>query len=365
MPTLFDPITLGDYELKNRILMAPLTRGRTGSKGVPNRMVAEYYAQRAQAGLLITEATAINAQGRGWRNAPGIYTDEQVAGWRGVAEAVHARGGRIFMQIWHMGRTVLPEYANGERPIAPSAVKAEGGLPGKDGSRRPFATPRAITIPEIKSTVADFARAAERAVEAGFDGVEIHAANNFLVDSFLRDGTNRRQDEYGGAIENRARFLIEVVEAVTGAIGAGKVGVRLSPTNDYFGISDSEPHVTFPNVAEMLNRFDLAYLHVLEPQPASDTAPVAHLIRAAYDGTIIMNGGFDLQSGNGALGAGEADAIAFGVPFIANPDLVERYRYNLPLTDSDPETYYTPGRPGYADYPASISHQSPANRAAA
>ena len=365
MPTLFDPITLGEYELKNRILMAPLTRGRTGSIGVPGRMVAEYYAQRAEAGLVITEATAINAQGRGWRNAPGIYTDEQVAGWRGVADAVHARGGRVFMQIWHMGRTVLPEYANGERPVAPSEVKAEGGLPDKDGNRRPFATPRAITVPEIRKTVADFARAAERAVKAGLDGVEIHAANNFLVDSFLRDGTNRRQDDYGGSIENRARFLIEVVEAVTGAIGAGKVGVRLSPTNSYFGISDSEPRVTFPDVAKLLNQFDLAYLHVLEPKPESDIAPVAHLIRAAYKGTIIMNGGFDMQSGNDALGTGDADAIAFGVPFIANPDLVERYRYNLPLTDSDPETYYTPGPQGYADYPTAKSRQSPRKRAAA
>ncbi len=350
MPTLFDPITLGDYKLKNRILMAPLTRGRTGSKGVPGPMVAEYYAQRAEAGLLITEATAINAQGSGWRNAPGIFTDDQVAGWRGVADAVHARGGRIFMQIWHKGRTVLPEYAHGERPVAPSEVKAEGGLPGKDGTPRPFATPRAITIPEIKRTVADFARAAERAVEAGMDGVEIHGANNFLVDSFLRDGTNKRQDDYGGSIENRARFLIEVIEATIRAVGAGKVGVRLSPTNSYFGISDSEPHIIFPKVAELLNRFDLAYLHVLEPTPENDIAPVAPLIRAAYKGTIIMNGGFDLQSGNNALGASDADAIAFGVPFIANPDLVERYRSNLLLADSDPETYYTPGQQGYSDY---------------
>ncbi|MEE8295444.1 MAG: alkene reductase, partial [Sphingomonadales bacterium] len=228
MPTLFDPITLGEYELKNRIFMAPLTRGRTGSEGVPTRMVAEYYAERAEAGLLITEATAINANGRGWRNAPGIYSQEQIAGWRDVADAVHARDGRIFMQIWHMGRTVLPGYANGERPIAPSEVKAEGGMLEQDGTRGSFVTPRALTIPEIKSTVSEFALAAKRAVEAGFDGVELHAANNFLVDSFLRDGTNRRKDEYGGPIENRARFLIEVLEAVTGAIGAGKVGVRLS-----------------------------------------------------------------------------------------------------------------------------------------
>jgi N-ethylmaleimide reductase len=262
------------------------------------------------------------------------------------------------MQIWHMGRTVLPEFASGERPVAPSEVKAEGGIRGQDGTKHPFVMPRVITIPEIKETVADFSRAALRAVEAGFDGIEIHGANNFLVDSFLRDGTNRREDEYGGPIENRARFLIEVVDAVTGAIGEGRVGVRLSPSNSYFGITDSEPHKTFPGVAAMLNGFDLAYLHVLEQEPAGDMAPVAPLIRAAYTGTLVRNGGYDHHSGNQALDAGEADAIAFGVPFIANPDLVERYRLGLPLTDSDPETYYTPGRRGYADYPAYMAEAS-------
>ncbi len=357
MPTLFDPLRIGEYELKNRIFMAPLTRGRTGSEGVPNPMVAEYYTQRAEAGLVITEATAINAQGHGWRNAPGIYTEEQIDGWRGVTNAVHARGGRIFMQIWHMGRTVLPEYVNGERPVAPSEIMADGGLPGKDGQHQPFVMPRAITIPEIKKTVADFARAAEYAVEAGIDGVEIHAANNFLVDSFLRDGTNRRNDEYGGIVENRARFLIEIVEAVIGAIGTGKVGVRLSPTNSYFGISDSAPHITFPRVAALLNGYDLAYLHILEQIPErgqhqeSTEVPVSSLMGAAYKGILIRNGGYDKWSASDALDAGEADAIAFGIPFIANPDLVERYRYNLPLTDSDPETYYTPGKRGYTDYP--------------
>ena len=352
MPTLFDPITLGDYKLKNRIFMAPLTRGRTGAEGVPTRMVTDYYADRAAAGLLITEATAITAKSRGWRNAPGIYSKEQMAGWRDVADAVHARDGRIFMQIWHMGRTVLPGYANGERPVAPSEVQAEGGMLEQDGTRGSFVMPRALTIPEIKSTVADFALAAKRAVEAGLDGIEIHAANNFLVDTFLRDGTNRRTDEYGGPVENRARFLIEVIEAVTDAIGSGRVGVRLSPTNSYFGISDSQPDITFPRVAAMLNRFDLAYLHILEPETADGIAPVAPLIRAVYHGTLIRNGGYDQHSGGEALKSGEAEAIAFGVPFIANPDLVDRYRLSLPLAQSDPETYYTPGRVGYADYPA-------------
>jgi len=351
MTRLFDPLRIGNLTLPNRIIMAPLTRGRTGAAGVPGPLVAKYYAQRADAGLLISEATAINVQGRGWRNAPGIYNDAQVAGWRGVAEAVHGRGGRVFMQIWHMGRTVLPEYANGERPVAPSEVKADGGMLDQDGNRRPFVMPRTITIPEIKETVAGFARAAERAVEAGMDGVEIHGANNFLVDSFLRDGTNRRKDEYGGPIENRARFMIEVVDAVSRAIGADRVGVRLSPTNSYFGISDSEPHVTFPDVAALLNRFDLAYLHILESKPENGIAPVAPLIRDAYKGTLIKNGGYDQGSSSDALAAGEADAIAFGTSFIANPDLVERFRQSLPLSEADPDTFYTEGPVGYTDYP--------------
>ncbi len=357
MPTLFDPTSLGEYELKNRIFMAPLTRGRAGVDGIPGPLMAEYYAQRAEAGLVIAEATAINAQGHGWRNSPGIYTDAQVAGWRRVTDAVHANNGRIFLQLWHMGRAVLPVYANGERPVAPSGVKAEGGMLDQDGKRRSFVTPRALSIPEIKRIVADFAKAAERAVEAGFDGVEIHGANNFLVDSFLRDGTNRREDEYGGTIENRARFLVEIIEAVSGAIGAGKIGVRLSPTNSYFGISDSSPHVTFPRVAAMLNDFDLAYLHVLEQiaegvePPTGNVAPVSDLIRTVYEGTLIRNGGYDSQSGSDTLDKGEAEAIVFGVPFIANPDLVNRYLHGLSLTNSDPETYYTPGRRGYTDYP--------------
>ena len=357
MPTLFDPINLGEFELKNRIFMAPLTRGRSGADGIPGPMMAEYYAQRAQAGLLIAEATAINAQGHGWRNSPGIYTDAQVAGWRRVADAVHASDGRIFMQLWHMGRTVLPVYVKGDRPVAPSEVKADGGMLDQGGKRRSFVMPRALSITEIKWIIADFAKAAERAIDAGFDGVEIHGANNFLVDSFLRDGTNRRGDEYGGKIENRARFLLEIIGAVSGAIGAGKIGVRLSPTNSYFGISESSPHVTFPRVAAMLNDFDLAYLHVLEQiaegvePPTGDVAPVSELIRTVYEGTLVRNGGYDFRRGSEALDKGEAEAIAFGVPFIANPDLVSRYLHGLPLTDSDPETYYTPGSRGYVDYP--------------
>jgi len=361
MTTLFDPITLGDYELKNRIFMAPLTRGRSGLDGIPCPLVADYYAQRAAAGLLIAEATAISAQGHGWRNSPGIYSPAQSSGWRQVTDAVHASGGHIFLQIWHMGRTVLPVYVNGERPVAPSEVQAEGGMLDKGGKRRSFVMPRALSIAEIKKIVADFARAAELAIKAGLDGIEIHGANNFLVDSFLRDGTNRRNDEYGGSIGNRARLLVEVLEAGTNAIGAGKVGLRLSPTNSYFGISDSAPHVTFPRVATMLNDFDLAYLHILEQipsimdAPVNKVEPVSDLIRAVYKGNLIRNGGYDARSGNEALAKGEADAIAFGVPFIANPDLVGRFRQGLNLTESDPDTYYTPGRRGYTDYPTYLA----------
>ena len=338
MMNLFDPITLGELELKNRVFMAPLTRGRSGRDGIPGPLVAEYYAQRADAGLLIAEATAISAQGHGWRNSPGIYNEAQISGWRQVTDAVHARGGHIFLQIWHMGRTVLPQYLGGQAPVAPSRVKAEGGMLDKGGKRHSFVMPRSLSIPEIKTIVADFARAAEHAIKAGFDGIEIHGANNFLVDSFLRDSTNRRNDKYGGTIENRARFLMEVLEAVTGAIGAGKVGLRLSPTNSFFGISDSAPHVTFPKVATMF-----------------EIAPVSGLIRAAYKGNLIRNGGYDARSGNQAIARDEADAIAFGVPFIANPDLVDRFRQGLNLTESDPDTYYTPGRRGYTDYPTYLA----------
>lgn len=357
MATLFDPISIGGMELKNRIFMAPMTRGRSGDSGVPGDIVAEYYAQRAGAGLLITEATAINAMGDGWPGAPGIYRDDQQEGWRKVADAVHAREGRIFMQIWHMGRAVLPENLNGERPLAPSEVAASGEIPNRAGERVPFAVPRAMSEADIAATVEDFASAAQRAVAAGLDGVEIHAANNFLIDSFLRDGTNKRTDAYGGPAANRARFLIEVVEAIAGRIGAERIGVRLSPSNAFFGIADSDPHEAFTTAVRLLNAYGLGYLHVLEPKPdsghpiATDLPALAPVLRETFNGPFVLNGGLDAAGGTAALQSGEADAVAVGVPFIANPDLVERYRDGLPLADPDQASFYTAGPEGYIDYP--------------
>ena len=358
MTNLFKPIRIGRLTLPNRIIMAPLTRGRTGAAGVPGPLNAEYYAQRAAAGLIITEATAVNREGDGWPGAPGIYTDLQAAGWRRVADAVHAAGGRIFMQIWHMGRTVLAQDLDGARPLAPSGIAATGEHRGKDGIKAPFAVPRSMSQQDIDRTIADFTRAAGLAIAAGLDGVEIHAANNFLIDSFLRDGTNQRTDVYGGSVENRARFLIEIVEAVSRKISADRVGVRFSPTNGVYGISDSSPETTFPTAAKSLNRFGLAYLHILEPEPgsghpmATDLTPTAPLVRAAYDGPLIVNGGYDRDRAQAAIASGAGDAAAFGAPFIANPDLVDRFRHRLPLAAPDPDTFYTPGAAGYTYYPA-------------
>jgi N-ethylmaleimide reductase len=357
MTSLFDPIRIGRLTLPNRIIMPPLTRGRAGGAGIPGALVAQYYAQRASAGLLIAEATAVNREGDGWPGAPGIYTDAQASGWRRVADAVHAAGGRIFIQLWHMGRTVMPQDLNGARPLGPSEIAATGEHRGKDGNRRPFAVPRAMTLNDIDRTVGDFTHAAERAVTAGLDGVEIHAANNFLIDAFLRSGTNRRDDAYGGTSENRARFLVEIVDSVSQAIGADRVGVRLSPTNAVYGISDSAPETTFPTAARILNRFALAYLHLIEPEPgsghpmATDLTPTAPLIRKAFDGPLILNGGYDRIRAEAAISASAADAVAFGTPFIANPDLVNRLRHRLPLAAPDPDTCYTPGAAGCIDYP--------------
>ena len=356
--SLFDPITLGDFELKNRIFMAPMTRGRTGEKGIPTDIVAEYYAQRATAGLIITEATAVTRRGDGWPGAPGIYTDAQQAGWKRVADAVHKAGGRIFMQIWHMGRAVLPDFIDGQAPVGPSAIAAEGAIPNSQGVETPFTVPEVMSKDDIKDAVADFVDGAKRAVDAGIDGVEIHAANNFLIDSFMRDGTNTRTDEYGGFIENRVRFLLEVTDAVVAAIGAGRVGVRFSPTNAVFGIKDSDPSALFAFAARELSTRNLAYLHVLEPPTgtgsfmSSDLPNISNGIRDAYDGLFIQNGELTFETGSEYVESGQAEAVAYGTPYIANPDLVERFRNGLPLADPDPATFYTPGPEGYTTYPA-------------
>lgn len=356
--SLLDPVKLGALDLRNRIFMAPLTRARSGAQGIPGELVAEYYRQRATAGLIIGEATAVARRGHAWPGAPGVYTDAQQAGWRQVTDAVHAEGGRMFLQLFHMGWASLPDHIEGQLPLAPSAVTAQGEIPNKDGVPTPFPTSVEMTLDDIAEARQAFVDAAKRSIAAGMDGVEIHAANSFLIDEFLRDGTNKRTDHYGGSIENRARFLLEVVDETIAAIGADKTAVRISPTNAVFGIADSDPKALFTHVARELSTRDLAYLHVLEPANdsgsfmATEVPAVAADVRAAYDGFLILNGGLDAASGAAAIDAGKADAIAFGSLYISNPDLVERIAGGLDLTPPNPDTFYTPGPEGYTDYPA-------------
>jgi len=355
MTKLFDSIKVGAYTFKNRVFMAPLTRGRAGESRVPNALMAEYYAQRADAGLIISEATAISKQGYGWRDAPGMYTDEQEAGWKQVTEAVHKEGGRIFLQLWHMGRVSHPFFQdNNELPVAPSAIIAEGSnrsLPDKGE----YVVPRALTVEEIKQTVKDYATATERALRAGFDGVEIHGANGYLIDQFIHDGSNVRTDEYGGSIENRTRFLREVVEAVVAVAGAERTGLRLSPVNGYNSMQDGTLEKTFVSAAEQLNKYNLAYLHLKEPSRNAQGQPVVPAVtkamRAVYKGLIVVNDGYDAGTAQEALESGLADAVAFGTPFLANPDLVDRLRDHAPLNTPDVTTFYKGGAEGYTDYP--------------
>lgn len=352
---LFEPVSLGALRLPNRLIMAPMTRGRAEADGTPNALMAEYYRQRADAGLIVTEATPVSARAIGWVGAPGMYVDQHVAGWRKVTDAVHAAGGRILLQLWHMGRVSHPDFLGGELPIAPSAVAAKGDTHTPKG-KRDYVTPRAMTVEEIAQTVRDYARAAGSAKAAGFDGVEIHGANGYLIDQFLRDGSNRRTDAYGGSAENRTRFLLEVAAAVAAAWSADRVGVRLSPTGIYNDMSDSNPLGTFSLAARKLNALKLAYLHVAEPLPGSmmhvPVPPVAPGLRKEFTGAMILNGGYTAESATAAIRDRAADAIAFGVPFLANPDLVRRFRERAPLNRPDFATLYSPGAKGYTDYPA-------------
>ncbi len=356
MAHLFDPIQLGDLSLSNHIMMAPLTRGRAGPAKVPNDMMVEYYAQRAEAGLIITEATAISAQGFGWAGAPGIYSDEMEDGWKRVTEAVRKRGGKMVLQLWHMGRLSHPVFQeNGQLPVAPSAIKPAGHTRDATGTKD-YVTPRALEKSELPGIVEDYVMATRRALRAGFDGVEIHGANGYLIDQFIRDGANQRDDDYGGSIENRLRFPLQVVEAVVAEAGAGRTGIRISPTNPNGGIADSDPVKTFTHVANALSGFNLAYLHIMEPFPESGKAfpglpYVTPEIRKAYKGNITVNGGYDSKEGEKAVHSGLAQAVAYGVPFIANPDLVRRLKMNAPLNTPDPKTFYTAGPEGYTDYP--------------
>jgi N-ethylmaleimide reductase len=353
---LFSPIQLGPLALPNRVFMAPLTRCRASEGHVPSDLNAAYYAQRATAGLIISEATSVSPTGYGYPSTPGIHTAEQVGGWKKVTAAVHAKGGHIYLQLWHVGRISHPAFQrDGALPVAPSAVKPKGQVFTGTGMED-YVTPRALELSEIPGIIAEYVHGATLAKEAGFDGVEIHNANGYLLDQFLRDGTNTRTDSYGGSAANRARLTIEVTEAVTGVWGADRVGIRLSPGGVFNDMSDSNPLETFGHVLTELSRFGLAYAHITQVT-AQDIAHGAkdgvgpRELRPFWKGNIVSAGGFTKETGNRALAEGWADAIAFGVPFLANPDLPERLLKDAPLNQPDEASFYGGTEKGYTDYP--------------
>jgi N-ethylmaleimide reductase len=358
MKNLFTPVKVGAYELPHRIVMSPLTRSRAGAGLVPTEMNATYYVQRASAALIITEATLVTSQGIGYPNTPGIGTQEQIAGWRLVTDAVHKAGGKIFLQLWHVGRISHPSMQEGNvLPVAPSAIAAEGELFTYEGMK-PFVAPRALELEEIPGIVEYFRLGAENAIIAGFDGIEIHGANGYLLDQFLEDSTNKREDEYGGSIENRARLLLEVTDAITSVWGADRVGVRLSPGGTFNSMNDSDPAKTFGYVAEKLSEKKLAYLHVIEPADKSRyqvdgevVSATVHL-KSLFKGTVITAQGYTRETGNEVIARGDADLVAFGQLFLANPDLPARFRLNAPFNEADPTTFYGGDERGYIDYPA-------------
>jgi len=349
---LFSGLALAGGQLNNRMVMAPLTRNRAPGS-VANAMMAEYYSQRASAGLIITEGTQISEQGVGYPATPGIYNQQQIEGWKQITDAVHDKGGSIFAQLWHCGRISHPGFHNGELPVAPSAIKPAGEAVTYEGMQ-PFVEPRALKTEEIPDIIEQYRHAAACAIEAGFDGVEIHAANGYLIDQFIRDGSNRRTDQYGGSLENRTRLLLEVVDAVGNEIGFDKTGVRISPINAFNDISDSDPQSTFNHVASSLSSLGLAYLHVVEVSMTGDSSTEFDLtqLRDRFDGLYIANGGYDRQRAMQAIATGSADLIAFGVPFLANPDLPERFKADAPLNEADQSTFYGGDEHGYTDYPA-------------
>lgn len=348
MPTLFDPLVVGDLTLPNRIIMAPLTRQRAGDQRVPNALMAKYYAERASAGLILTEATAVTPQGVGYAATPGIWSDEQVAGWRLVTDAVHAAGGRIFLQLWHVGRVSDPIFLDGDLPVAPSPI-APAGHVSLVRPQRPFVTPRELTLDQIRDVIAAFRKGAENARAAGFDGVELHGANGYLLDQFLQDGTNLRTDAYGGSIERRARLMLEVVDECIAVWGAGRVGVHLAPRSDVHSMSDSNPEAAFGYVARALGQRKLAFICARESLGTNRLGP---MLKAAFGGVYIANEKFTQASAQQTLDAGEADAIAWGQLFIANPDLPMRFKLGAPLNQPNPETFYSAGPDGYLDYPS-------------
>lgn len=348
MANLLDPIKMGELTLPNRVIMAPLTRARAGASRVPNEMMAEYYAQRAGAGMIISEATSISPQGVGYADTPGIWSREQVDGWKRVTKAVHSAGGRMVLQLWHVGRVSDPIFLNGELPVAPSALAPEGHV-SLVRPQKPYVTPRALRREEIPGIIDDYRRAAENALEAGFDGVELHGANGYLLDQFLQEASNRRTDDYGGSIDNRARLMLEAVDAAISVWGAGRVGLHLAPRGDSHSMGDSDPLATFGYVAREAGRRKLAFLCVRERLGPGRIGPE---LKSAFGGAYIANDKFTPETGNEILGAGEADAVAYGVLFIANPDLPRRIALGGPFNTPDPATFYASGPNGYIDYPA-------------
>ena len=355
--SLFDPINLGAISAPNRIMMAPLTRGRSEAVHVPvTALKADYYAQRANAGLIIAEATGISQEGLGWPSAPGIWSDDQVAAWTPVTEAVHEAGGRIILQLWHMGRLVHSDFLNGAQPVSASATTAPGDAHTAEG-KKPYVAARALALDEIPRVIADYVHAAKNAMAAGFDGVQIHSANGYLLDQFLRENSNMRDDQYGGSIENRIRLMTEVTQAVVDAIGADRVSVRLSPNGETQGCDDSNPVALFTAAAAALQKIGISFLELREQKPfgnfgKSDVPRVSPEIRKVFTNPLALNQEYTFETAQADLASGLADAISFGRPYISNPDLAERLRTGAEITPDNFRTWYSPGAVGYTDYPA-------------
>jgi 2,4-dienoyl-CoA reductase-like NADH-dependent reductase (Old Yellow Enzyme family) len=348
MPSLLDPLIAGDLSLPSRVVMSPLTRARAGAERIPNALMAQYYVQRASAGLIISEATAVTPMGVGYADTPGIWSQAQLDGWKLVTNGVHEAGGRILLQLWHVGRVSDPSFLGGALPVAPSAIAPEG-MVRLVRPQRPYVTPRALEFAELPGIVEAYRKGAENALVAGFDGVEIHGANGYLLDQFLQDGSNHRNDRYGGTIENRARLMLEVTDAAISIWGAGRVGMHLAPRGDAQSMKDSNPAATFGYVAAELGRRKIAFICVRESLGPDRIGPQ---LKAAFGGVYIANEKFTRETAEELLAKGEADAVAFGTPFIANPDLPRRFALNAPLNQPRPDTFYTPGPLGYVDYPS-------------
>ena len=349
---LFSAINIGKLTLRNRMVMAPMTRNRAAEGAIPQAMNVEYYRQRASAGLIITEASQVSAEGVGYPATPGIYNQQQVAGWRQITDAVHQEGGHIYIQLWYCGRISHPDLLPDQQiPVAPSAIRPEGEAITYEGMKA-FVEPRALVTDEIQNIVSQYKNAAQMAKLAGFDGIEIHAANGYLIDQFLRDGSNQRSDEYGGSEENRMRFLNQVLDAVLEVWQSHCIGIRLTPENSFNSMSDSDPQAHFNYFITQLNSRDLAYLHILEGDMMSASRNVDYrALRDAYDGMYMANNGYDKTRAQSAIANGDCDLVAFGVPYLANPDLLYRYQHDLPLNQADQATFYGGDETGYTDYP--------------